>query len=111
MACSSRKFEVVLLIVVFAGISAAQVPNIAYTALSNCQQTRFETLPNSPPGQKTWDSVLDDSQRLEYAGGTQALNMVSIQFPVCKGLGEVSSVRAIWGSRPNHPSEDQFNVE
>jgi hypothetical protein len=99
---------------ILAGIlsaAKAQLPNVAYNKLSDCQHARFETLTGSPPGQKTWESVLDDSQRLQYAGGTQALNTVDIQFPICKGLGELSTVKAIFGSRPNQPSADQFNIQ
>jgi hypothetical protein len=108
-----RALAVLLTLTGILSAASAQSLNIAYDKLSDCQHTRFATLtlPGFSPGQKTWDSALDDSQRLEYAGGTQALNTVDIQFPICKGLGELFTVKAILGSRPNQPSADQFNIQ
>jgi hypothetical protein len=93
------------------GTATAQPLNIAYSKLSDCQHMRFQTLPGPQQGAKAWESSLDDSQRLEYAGGTQALSTVNILFPICKALGELSTVKAIFGGRPNQPSADQFNVQ
>jgi len=100
-----------LLVLTLGSAAAGQLPNIAYDKLNDCQRTRFETFPSYPPGQKTWESAIDDSQRLEYAGGTQALSTADIQFPGCMGLGGFSTTKAIWGSRPSHPSAEQFNIE
>ena len=86
--------------------------NIPYDKLNDCQQKRFVTFHPGPEpvGPQTW-KILDDSQRLEYAGGTQALTTVDISAPPCKGLQELASVTAIWGIRSDHSSADQFHVE
>jgi hypothetical protein len=86
--------------------------NISYDKLNDCQERRFRTFhPGStPPGPPAWKS-LDDSQRLEYAGGTQALGTVKVASNACEALEEVSAVDAIMGSNPNLPSADQFHLE
>lgn len=85
--------------------------NIPFSKLSDCQRTRFNSFQtgSTPPGAQMWLS-LDDSRRVEYAGGTQALNATKI-LPPCQGLNEPTAVTAIWGSRANLPSADQFHIE
>jgi hypothetical protein len=86
--------------------------NIPYAKLDDCQRARFDSYHNSTPtvGLQTWLS-LEDSQRVEYAGGTHALTTMHMPPPPCWGLNPLPSLNAIWGSRPDHPSAEQFHIE
>jgi hypothetical protein len=91
---------------VLVGSSSAQQPsNIEYAALKPCQTARFLAT-----GQSGWNS-LDDSQRLQFAGGTQALNTIMVASSPCKSLAEISGSRAIFGSIPDAPSAAQFHID
>jgi hypothetical protein len=108
---SARSLCGIFILMTCCGSVHAQI-NIAYDKLNHCQQKKFEMLlPTShTAGAQAWQS-LEDSQRLEYAGSTQALITVDISPPPCKGFEERMSVNTIWGSRPSHSSADQFHVE
>jgi hypothetical protein len=86
-------------------LSAQQPPNIDYAALKPCQTARFLTT-----GQKGWTS-LDDSQRLQFAGGTQSLNTIATASSPCNSLTEISSSRTIFGSISDAPSAAQFHID
>lgn len=105
------------LALLFVGLLLALAPriqaqSIPYSALSHCQDQKFQTLHTGivSSGPQTW-LALDDSQRLEYAGGSQALTTTAIPPPPCKGLDQSRSLNAIWGARPNQSSADQFHIE
>jgi len=86
-------------------LSGQQQPNIDYGALKPCQTQRFLAT-----GQSGWNS-LEDSQRLQFAGGTQSLNTITVASSPCKALTEISGSRAIFGSIPDTASAAQFHIE
>jgi hypothetical protein len=92
--------------------SALSAQSIRYDKLSDCQRDLFGTFHkgSTTPGQVTWLS-LEDSQRLEYTGGTQALNTILVPPPPCHAMSRLLSVDAIWGNLPNRPSADQFHLD
>jgi hypothetical protein len=99
-------------ILIYAGsISSAQV---GYQNLSPMQQDKFKTsCPNSTcnPGPVQHWQALDDSQQLEFAGGTQALGTVRFEDQT-SGLQQISAIDAIVGSLPaSVPSEEQFHIK
>jgi len=103
--CSS-----LVLLAFCARITSAQ--EIPFSQLNKCQSDIFGTLPTRPPAPPpTLWSSLDDSQRLEYAGGTQALSKAPVPPPPCAGLSQIPSVSTIWGSRPDLPSAEQFHLD
>jgi hypothetical protein len=76
--------------------AALRAQDIPYDVLNNCQRTLFQSFREgaTAPGLQTWSS-LEDTRRLEYAGGTQALNTILIPPPPCQGLSQL----------PHHRSE------
>ena len=84
-------------------------PNLPYTTLDARQVALFEKYPGveSPSAATFWDSSLDLSQRVEYAGGTR----VVIQIENGDKWQAIVAVTKIHGCEPNADSAAQFNTE
>jgi hypothetical protein len=95
------------LAVIVSSLWAEPPQNIDFTALKPCQQVVFKSF---PPGPRRWNS-LDDSQRLEFAGGTQSLITVATTSSACRGLEEVIESSGIFGSIPAAASAAQFHID
>jgi hypothetical protein len=92
--------------------SSGQTIGVDYAKLSAQQQALFQSFSgcssSACPGE--WQK-LNSTEQLEFAGGTQALQIVQLQPTSLNGLDAVESVLHIHGSEPSQPSEKQFNVE
>ena len=86
------------------------VHDVAYDTLDSRQKSLFQTYPNVTAANASayWMSPLNLSQRVEFAGGTQA---VELEVEKAAGLQAVTAVTGIHGSEPNAPSQDQFNTD
>jgi hypothetical protein len=87
---------------------ANPVNDIVYEKLDSRQQGLFLTYPSvsSANASAYWTSSLNVTQRVEFAGGLQALEL-EVEKPA--KLSAVTGVTAINGSDPSAASEDQFN--
>ncbi len=107
----ARYVGLLILTLGLAQYAHSQQINIPYEKLSACQEKKFETFHTGAlvPGSQTWKSI-DDSRRLEYFGGTQALNTVEIATRPCMGLEQLSSIQEIHALEPDAASAEQFNL-
>jgi len=89
---------------------ANPVHDIAYSMLDSRQSELFLTYPgvNSGNAGTVWQAPpFDLSQRVEFAGGTQAMEEVE----KAANWRAIETITKIHGSEPNQPSEQQFNIE
>jgi len=85
------------------------VHDIAYTALHARQNELFLTYPtvSSENASTFWQSGLNLSQRVEFGGGTQAIEQVE----KANNWHAIQSINVIHGSEPTESSPHQFNTE
>jgi hypothetical protein len=85
------------------------VHDISDTVLDARQNELLLTYPtvNSGNASTFWQGSLNLSQRVEFAGGTQALEEVE----KANNWHAIQSVNLIHGSEPTEPSAHQFNTE
>lgn len=113
----SLAFAVVLLVPLLKACQPATKPppppanpmhDIAYDTLDSRQQALLLTYPSVTATNVNayWTSPLNLSQRVEFAGGIQALELA---VEKATSLHTVTSVASIHGSEPGAASEDQFN--
>lgn len=86
-----------------------RVHDIAYSALDSRQQGLFLGYPSVTASNASayWLKPINLSQRVEFAGGIQAMEQVE-KAGKLQTVGTVTNIR---GSEPSSTSEDQFNNE
>jgi hypothetical protein len=89
---------------------SSPVHDIVYNTLDSRQQGLFLTYPSvtSTNAGAYWMDPLNLSQRVEFAGGFQALELA---VEKATNLHAVTAVTSIRGSEPGAASEDQFHNE
>jgi hypothetical protein len=89
---------------------ATLVHDIAYPTLDARQQGLFLTYPSVTASNAAayWMNPLNLSQRVEFAGGLQALEL---KVETAGKLNAVTAVTSIHGSEPSAASADQFHNE
>ena|SRR2546425_4372512 len=88
---------------------ANPVHEVAYNVLNPRQEGLFLIYPGVSPANSSnfWMRSLSLSQRVEFAGGTQAIG----QTEKAHGWQALATVTKIHGSDPSASSEQQFNTE
>ncbi|HYW44593.1 MAG TPA: hypothetical protein VE959_17160 [Bryobacteraceae bacterium] len=83
--------------------------NLPFSVLDTRQAGLFERYPNVQPADAAifWANSLDQSQRVEYAGGTR----VVIKVETDHKWQAVGAVTAIHGNEPDASSAQQFNTQ
>jgi len=88
--------------------STAPSPDLPFSALDTRQAGLFERYPGvQPSAPNFWANSLDQSQRVEFAGGTR----VVIKVETDHGWQAIGAVTGIHGKEPNTSSAEQFNAD
>lgn len=90
-------------------LPAKPVQDVSYDVLDARQQSLFMTYPgvNATNARDAWTKTLNLSQRVEFAGGLQAIEKIE----QANKWQVIATVTKIHGSEPSAPSEQQFNNE
>jgi len=90
------------------GTAPPASPNLPFSVLDTRQTALFEKYPGVQPQNAPafWANTLDQSQRVEYAGGTR----VVVKVETDHRWQAIEAVAGIHGNEPNASSAEQFNT-